>query len=336
MRARCPVADRYCPTVSGHIFVSHSPSDRWYAVQLAAYLADAGISVAGDRLGGGTGVDPAEAIATSAGVVVVLTPRSVVSETVRADISRASDVQKPVLPLLLEPCPQELPGLIAHAREDVGGGLMPGQAFVARLIALAGPTTAGPPGIPADSTTAERIATYAPTQPKRPGPVPLECAAVSVTDVSAPTERLVDSAPAPRRRLGGILSAITGVVAAAGLVWTLANQLPRSAEGSPEARATPATSPAAAVNAFVSAAAVRDEAAVATYVCQRYQGVPWYASDFYAPNFIQAKVVLVAAERDSATANLELKFQLERESRIKGVQYSVVAEDGVWKVCGPA
>ena len=62
----------------------------------------------------------------------------------------------------------------------------------------------------------------------------------------------------------------------------------------------------------------------------------WYAVQLAAPNFIQAKVVLVAAARDSATANLELKFQLERESRIKGVQYSVVAEDGVWKVCGPA
>jgi TIR domain len=282
--------------VSRHIFLSYSRSDHPYASELAAYLADVGVGVWWDIDGLGIGERNEsvirEAIEASAAVVVVLTSRSVSSDRVQHEISDASDVQKPILPLLLEPCPPpDIPERIRHLHhEDVVGGRMPGPSFVAQLLALAGPLAAA----------------YS------------------------------ESTPAPRKRVGVVVNATVGVVAALGLVWVLVNQLPDPAGGSPDAPATPAGTPTAAVNAFISAAEVRDDETVKAYVCQRYQGVSWYFSDFHASNFIQAKLALVAEKGDTATANIELNFQVDGDMHVKGVQYSVVKEGGGWKVCGPA
>jgi hypothetical protein len=316
--------------VSGHILVCYGRHDYWYVLQLSAYLADVGISVRHE------GVD----VAASLGVVLVLTPRSALSDSIQEVIRDAVELQKPILPLLLEPCPpQDIPEPITHLRlEDVVGGQMPGQTLIAQLLALVDPTTASPPDVArSDPTTAELIARYTVVPPSSGGPVPLPSPVSPVPDVSAAsTETLVEHEPTQPNRAGLVLPAIAGVVAAAGLVWALASQLPKSTEGSPDVPATPAKTPTAAVSGFISAAEVRDSDALKEYICQRYQGVSWYAADFHAPNFIQAKLVLLTAGTESATANLELSFQEEGDRRLKGVQYSVVTEGGAWKVCGPA
>jgi hypothetical protein len=118
--------------MSGHVYVSYSPSDSAYVQQLVLHLTAAGLTV---RL-----VPPgnaAELIAESIAVVPILTPRSAASEDVRAEVEAAKAGFKPVLPLRLEEGepPAALAGL---PTEDVTGGAMPSQTFVDHLRRLAG------------------------------------------------------------------------------------------------------------------------------------------------------------------------------------------------------
>ena len=271
---------------------------------------------------------------------MVVTPSSLSSDWVQDVVRQARDLHKPVLPLRLETCPpQDIPlplrGLLF---EDVTGGRMPAPSFVEQLLALtADPTSRTADGVAAPPSTAELIGKFLPARSATTAPRSSARKVSLPASVSfAQTVTRAEDAPARRRTGVGVSAIIVGLVAAAGLVWSLVNELPNGAGGSPNTPLTPAQSPTAAVNAFIAAAEVRLDDAVKVYVCQRYQGAPWYGSDFYAPNFLQAKLAQVAELGDSAIANIELNFQVDGDAHVKGVQYSVVKEDGSWKVCGPA
>jgi TIR domain len=322
--------------VGRHVYLVFSRSEHPYVSELAAYLTSIGLGVRPEVDGSGQG--DREAVAASAVVVVVVTPSSLSSDRVQDEVRHATDLQKPVLPMRLETCPpRDIPLTLRRLHfEDVTGGRMPGASFVEQLFALTAEPTSGTADGVASPPIAELIGKYLPARSATRAPrssarkVSLP-ASVSV----AQTVTRAEDAPFRRRTGVGVSAIIVGLVAAAGLVWSLVNQLPDGAGGSPNTPVTPAQSPTAAVNAFIAAAEVRHDDAVKVYVCQRYQDAPWYAPDFYAPNFLQAKLAQVTEQGDSAIANIELNFQVDGDSQVKGVQYSVVKEDGSWRVCGP-
>jgi TIR domain-containing protein len=121
--------------MAGYVFVSYSRVDRAYVDQLAAHLAEAGISTwhdydleAGDEFAQAI----ESAIDECATFIVVLTPDSAKSKWVRREIARAIRLNKPTRPLLLKPCnpPVEVEGL---QQEIVTDGRMPSERFVGGL-----------------------------------------------------------------------------------------------------------------------------------------------------------------------------------------------------------
>jgi hypothetical protein len=332
------------PDVGGHIFVSYGWRNRRYVADLAAYLANAGFEAWWEQelretgeLGARDGTESRirAAIADSAAVILVLSPSAVSSQRVRSEISHAVHLRKPIVRVLLEPYPPEEMAEFADASplEDVTGERMPSPSFVDRLATVS--MTTQPPKSP---STAELIARYAPSQPSTPSPEPV------VTDpktsaLDAPATVLaIDPEPmqVARRRIGARLLPAVGVAAALVLVWLLADWLPDTPRAQSVPPVVPATSPASALTAFIAAVEGRDGESVWYHTCARYQGVAWFESDFYASDFIQAKIALIQSDGESATANLELHFQVDRLPRITGRQYRLVAEGGGWKVCGPA
>jgi WD40 repeat protein len=124
--------------VSGHVFISYSRTDRSYVDRLAAHLAGAGIPVwydydmeAGDRFAAVI----QQSIDTCAAFVVVLSPASIDSPWVNREISYATTLGRPVLPLQLTPCRPHILLIDLHA-DDVTGGTLPPDRFTARLRGL--------------------------------------------------------------------------------------------------------------------------------------------------------------------------------------------------------
>ena len=110
-----------------HVFVSYSRTDREYVTALASHLEAHGVRVwydfeidTGERFGERiqAAIDGCDAF------VVVLTPESVRSPWVKRELARAVRLEKPIWPLMLEPCdiPLEVDGL--H-HEDVTGARLP-------------------------------------------------------------------------------------------------------------------------------------------------------------------------------------------------------------------
>jgi len=123
--------------MSAHAFVSYSRTDAAYVGQLISWFADRGVPVWSDA-----GIDygsqwPAvvrDAVDRSAVVIVVMSPAAEASEWVDRELARAELKGRPVLPLLLEGDPFFRLGSTHY--EDVRGGLLPGDGFVGRVVAL--------------------------------------------------------------------------------------------------------------------------------------------------------------------------------------------------------
>lgn len=89
-------------------FLSYSRGDQEFALRLAAFVRARGVSLWVDQLD----IRPSEhwdraierAVSSCRGIVVVLSPRSVVSDNVADEISFAIDAGKSVLPVMIERC----------------------------------------------------------------------------------------------------------------------------------------------------------------------------------------------------------------------------------------
>jgi hypothetical protein len=120
--------------VSGHVFVSYSRSDRVYVDLLAAHLTQQGIPVWYDHaLGAGDRWDKIirDQIDTCAAFVVIMTPDADESDWVAREINQAEHQQKPIFPLLLQG--DRFFRLSNLQFEDVTGGLLPRDRYIARL-----------------------------------------------------------------------------------------------------------------------------------------------------------------------------------------------------------
>lgn len=126
------------PCVSGHVFISYSHrADSGYVGRLAAHFAAAGVEawydkeiVHGDRWTRAI----REKIDTCSVFVVVMTPDAEQSEWVDIEISQARQMNRPILPLLLEGHRFFTLANVQYA--DVTGGVMPGVAFMTALRRL--------------------------------------------------------------------------------------------------------------------------------------------------------------------------------------------------------
>jgi hypothetical protein len=130
--AREPVVTR---ASGGHVFISYSRDDQEYVDQLFSHLERAGLEPWIDRAGIDYGTRWAhvvsDAVDTCTAFIVVMTPEAEESEWVERELVRAQDGSKPILPLLLRGKTFFRVGNVHY--EDVTGGQMPGDAFVARL-----------------------------------------------------------------------------------------------------------------------------------------------------------------------------------------------------------
>ena|SRR5579871_6781169 len=89
-------------------FISYSSADRPTAARLADDLREAGIHIWFDQ----TDIQPSErwdraveaGLRQAAGVLLVMSPRSIASENVLDEISLTMDAGKPIVPLMIEAC----------------------------------------------------------------------------------------------------------------------------------------------------------------------------------------------------------------------------------------
>lgn len=96
------------PPDSETYFLSYSRSDQEFALRLADYIRGEGVNLWVDQLD----IRPSEhwdraierAVRNCRGIVVILSPRSVVSDNVADEISFAIDAGKSVLPVMIERC----------------------------------------------------------------------------------------------------------------------------------------------------------------------------------------------------------------------------------------
>jgi hypothetical protein len=122
-------------SAGGHVFISYSRSDQDYVDRLFAHLERAGLNPWIDRSGIDYGTRwkqvVRDAVDGCSAFVVVMTPDAEDSEWVDRELQRAQDAGKPILPLLLRG--RKFFSLADVHYEDVTGGRMPSDEFVARL-----------------------------------------------------------------------------------------------------------------------------------------------------------------------------------------------------------
>jgi CheY-like chemotaxis protein len=122
------------------VFIGYGhEGDRSYVRSLATHLDQAGLAtwydeqaISGDRW---TNVVK-KRIDASAAVVVVMTPEAERSHWLLRQLSRATEMEKPILPLLLSG--ELFRSLSGYDCEVVTGGRLPGQTFLHRLRRLVG------------------------------------------------------------------------------------------------------------------------------------------------------------------------------------------------------
>jgi hypothetical protein len=121
-------------------FISYSRNDAEYARRLATHLSEASIPCWYDQdVASGARFTSVieEKLNACAVVVVICSVASQASNWVRREMHYASDIDKPLMPLMLEPCqPSILLSGINH--HDVIGGRMPPPSFVDDLRAQVG------------------------------------------------------------------------------------------------------------------------------------------------------------------------------------------------------
>jgi WD40 repeat protein len=138
--------------VSSHVFISYSREDLRYVQALVEHLTAAGIPVWLDKkIATGTRWDTVikEQIDTAAAVIVIMSPAADESGWVTNEIHHAIEIQKPILPLLLDGKPFFTLTRIHH--EDVTGGRMPGESFMNALLELQENPPATPPPVSGNS-----------------------------------------------------------------------------------------------------------------------------------------------------------------------------------------
>ncbi|MEV0678554.1 TIR domain-containing protein [Actinosynnema sp. NPDC050436] len=164
-----------------HVFISYSRRQQGYAQELARFLREEhGLAtwmddelVIGDRW---ERVIRAN-IDRCAALVVVMTPEAEASDWVDLEITRARDLGKPVLPVLLAGTVFFRLGNLQF--EDVRDGSMPGDRFIRALRRLTDPATptAGPTTAPDPDTVpqavAEDVVAEHPVRDAPPGARPL-------------------------------------------------------------------------------------------------------------------------------------------------------------------
>lgn len=131
------------------VFLSYSRNQQAYARSLAEHLRQRGVPVwVDDDLVAGDRWERViqERIDRCAALVVVMTPDAEESDWVRREVAWAQDRGKPVFPVLLEGRP--LFRLSDVHAEDVRGGAMPGDRFVAALSRLVGTAAPSPDASP--------------------------------------------------------------------------------------------------------------------------------------------------------------------------------------------
>lgn len=125
---------------SGRVFLSYSHGDaRAYVRRLARFLDREGIQVWFDQemISGERWLQVIQhEIDSCAAVIVVMTPQAAESQWVAREITRAEELGKPIVPLLL--AGQRFFRLSDVQYEDVTGGGMPPASLVAKLRDLAG------------------------------------------------------------------------------------------------------------------------------------------------------------------------------------------------------
>ncbi|WP_051105238.1 TIR domain-containing protein [Catelliglobosispora koreensis] len=193
--------------MGGHVFISYSRRDRHYVDKLATHLSEANVTVwydyemaAGQRFGAVI----QQQIDECAVFIVVLTPEAAGSKWVGRELSYAEAHNKPIVPLLLEPCRVPIEVADLH-HEDVTNGEVPSSRFLARLRQLL-PAVTPPPPAPQQPARSPQAATArqapaplpVPAQPKEPlrqaSPGPMPGGSEPSTMVSRylfPTEKLV-------------------------------------------------------------------------------------------------------------------------------------------------
>ncbi|MEO8396732.1 MAG: toll/interleukin-1 receptor domain-containing protein [Chloroflexota bacterium] len=117
-----------------HIFLSHSHDDTGYAENLVMDLKRRSFDIWIDKdipKGERWATHLIEKLASSAIVIVVMTPKALKSEWVEREILIAQDKKIPIFPLLL--CGEVLPLLIDRQYDDVRSGILPSDAFYSRL-----------------------------------------------------------------------------------------------------------------------------------------------------------------------------------------------------------
>ena len=134
----------------GHVFISYSHKDSAYVDRLTAYFAGAGIEVWTDR-----GIEYGaewvrtidQQIRACAAFVPVMSHNSRQAAWVAKEILLALQLDKPILPLLLDG--ERFLELLDIQDEDVTGGRLPSPTYLARLKALTETAPAKPAsGVP--------------------------------------------------------------------------------------------------------------------------------------------------------------------------------------------
>ncbi len=341
--------------VDERVFISYGKADQDYAGRLAEYLAHAGIGTWYDVDLASQRVDPhvQEQIDGCRAFMVVMTPESLSSERVNNELYRARSRAKPVLPILRGG------DVFSTLREaevfDATDGRLPDDVFLGRVRAALAPkstlVSAGTPSDPAASHPPQEPAEQQPTY-QQPAPTAAAYPPPPGADPQAPSQHPGQAypapgapmpppgvpphypppgqypvpAPAPKRRLGliiGILAAVAVVlVAIAGVV--VYTQLV-------------ADTPRGAVNAWFDALKERDIDGVRALTCAEF------ASEVAEVDFSEAITTVswdVTAvnevNSDSATATIDISYTERGQTERETVTFSVVKENGDWKVCGPA
>jgi hypothetical protein len=119
----------------GSLYISYSHKDRDYVQKLAAKLEDEGFEVwIDERLDYGTDwpIEIQKRLDACDALILVMTPRSLVSKWVQNELNRALRKGKPIFPLLLE---GSEPWLAVESTQliDVSGGIMPDERLFGRL-----------------------------------------------------------------------------------------------------------------------------------------------------------------------------------------------------------
>ncbi len=215
----------------GHVFLSYSREDRGYVDALVEHFRDGGVEVWADHeIDYGTRwlTVIRDRIDECAAFVLVMTPKAEASRWVAEEVHRATEQDKPILPLLLDGRP--FFGLTGTQYHSVIGGQMPRPDFVNFLRTVADGTA--PLNTARPSLSSRSLFAHAVVAPPPPGVLGRLAHTLAGKHGTA-----LAQAWAPDARLA------TGHVARAAQVWRPADEAPTHSLKTPAAVTSLAWSP---------------------------------------------------------------------------------------------